>query len=83
MKGPQFLSYMKPLTETLKENGGSGTTSDIIDLVIDKLKIPDHKVDETIPSGQSRFPARTHGSASPSRTTSRQLGLLLSVVWTS
>jgi restriction system protein len=55
MKGPQLLKYMIPLIETLKENGGTGTTSDIIDLVIEKLKIPDDKVDETIPSGQSRI----------------------------
>ena len=34
MKGSQFLEYIIPLVEVLKENGGSGTTSDIIDDVI-------------------------------------------------
>lgn len=54
MKGPQFTTYFKPLLETLKELGGAGKTSDVIDSVIEYLKIPEKKVDERIPSGTSR-----------------------------
>jgi restriction system protein len=54
MKGPQFLNYMMPLIEVLRESGGSGTASDMIDKVIERMKIPDEIVEETIPSGGSR-----------------------------
>ncbi|MBT8365653.1 MAG: restriction endonuclease [Deltaproteobacteria bacterium] len=54
MKGPQFLVYIQPLIEVLKNNGGSGTTSDIIDQVIETMDIPDKEVAKTISSGASR-----------------------------
>ena len=52
-KGPQFLCYIIPIIEVLKENGGSGNVSEVIDKVIEKLKIPEETVMETNPSGQS------------------------------
>lgn len=54
MKGPQFLIYVKPLVEVLRNTGGSGSTADIIDKVIEYMKIPDSEVEETISSGSSR-----------------------------
>lgn len=54
MKGPQFLSYVKPLVEVLRNIGGSGPTADVIDQVISYMKIPDYVVEETISSGASR-----------------------------
>ena len=39
MKGPQFLIYIRPLVEVLRNSGGSGSTADIIDQVIDHMKI--------------------------------------------
>lgn len=54
MKGSQFLKYIIPLINVLKDNGGSGTTSDIIDDVIDKMDIPDEEVEQAIASGASR-----------------------------
>jgi len=54
MKGPQFLIYARPLVEVLRNSGGSGATADIIDKVIEYLKIPDAVVEETISSGASR-----------------------------
>ena len=54
MKGPQFLSYVKPLVEVLRNIGGSGATADVIDQVISYMKIPDSVVEETISSGASR-----------------------------
>lgn len=53
-KGPQFLDYTIPLINVLKENGGSGNASEIIDKVIEKLSIPDNIVAEILPSGESR-----------------------------
>lgn len=54
MKGPQFLNYMNPVLHILKEMGGAGNTSEVIDRVITHLGIPDSEVQELIPSGQSR-----------------------------
>lgn len=54
MKGPQFLVYIRPLVEVLRNSGGSGSTADVIDQVIDHMKIPDEEVEQTISSGASR-----------------------------
>lgn len=55
MKGPQFIQYMKPILHVLKDMGGAGDTSEVIDRVIEYLHIPDKEVQELIPSGQSRI----------------------------
>jgi restriction system protein len=54
MKGPQFLIYIRPLVEVLRNSGGSGSTADIIDQVIDHMNIPDEEVEHKISSGASR-----------------------------
>ena len=54
MKGPQFLVYIRPLVEVLRNSGGSGSTADVIDKVIDHMSIPDEEVEQTISSGASR-----------------------------
>jgi hypothetical protein len=51
MKGPQFLSYVKPLVEVLRNIGGSGATADVIDQVISYMIIPENMVEESISSG--------------------------------
>jgi restriction system protein len=53
MKGPQFLTYVIPILEVLKENGGAGSTSEIIDKVIEKLQIPEEELAKTNNSGQT------------------------------
>jgi len=55
MKGPKFLGYWMPLVEVLKESGGAGTTSEIIDGVIEKMKIPEIKLEETLKSGAPKI----------------------------
>ena len=55
MKGPKFLVYMKPLIEVLRSIGGSGATADVIDKVIEYMKIPEEEVAITIASGASRI----------------------------
>lgn len=51
MKGPDFLKYFEPLIETLKENGGAGKTSEIVDAVINKMDIPEEELEVTLASG--------------------------------
>ncbi len=54
MRGPHFLKYCIPLLRVMKNLGGSGAASEVIDAVIEDLKIPDGEVEQLIPSGQSR-----------------------------
>jgi restriction system protein len=54
MKGPQFLKYINPILETLKEMGGAGTASEVKDKVIQRLNISEADLEETITSGGSR-----------------------------
>ncbi len=49
-----FLAYWIPVIEALKELGGSGRPSEVTDLVIERMQIPDEIVAETIKSGPSR-----------------------------
>ena len=41
---PQFLKYFVPIVESLKDLGGSGTASEVIDLAIDKLGISEKEL---------------------------------------
>ena len=49
-----FLKYWNPVIEVLKELGGSGKPSEVTDLVIEKLNIPEEEVEVTLKSGASR-----------------------------
>ncbi len=53
MKGPKFLTYINPILQTLREMGGAGTTSDVVDKVIDRLNIPDEELEQTNQNGGS------------------------------
>jgi restriction system protein len=53
-KGPEFIRFFKPIIEVLKETGGSGTASEVIDRVIEKMKIPEAEQEMTLKGGQSR-----------------------------
>ncbi|MBZ0182545.1 MAG: restriction endonuclease [Melioribacteraceae bacterium] len=54
MKGPQFLRFIIPLVEVLKENGGSARASEATDLVIKKMNISEKEQEEVIKNGVSR-----------------------------
>ena len=54
LKVPQHFRYIIPIVQVLKELGGSGRAGEVVDLVVDKLNIPDDELNETISSGQSR-----------------------------
>jgi restriction system protein len=53
-KGSQFTRFFKPIIEVLQESGGSGTTAEVIDRVIEKMRIPEAEQEVTLKDGQSR-----------------------------
>ncbi len=50
----EFLKYFIPLVDVLKELGGSGKSSEVTDLVIEKLNISEKELEETLKSGVPR-----------------------------
>lgn len=54
-KGPQFLRYINPIIQALKELGGSGNSAEVVDLVIKNQKISEEEADERLVSGESRI----------------------------
>src|SRR5438876_4750064 len=53
-KGPEFIRFFKPILQILKDSGGSGTTSEVIDRAIELLRIPESEQEATLKNGQSR-----------------------------
>lgn len=53
-KGPKFCRFFKPILQVLHKSGGSGTTSEIIDRVIEISGISEKEQEETIKNGTSR-----------------------------
>jgi len=53
-KGPQFIRFFRPIIEVLQETGGSGTVAEVIDLVIEKMVIPESEQQEILKGGQTR-----------------------------
>ena len=54
-KGPEFFRFFKPILQILKQSGGSGTTSEVIDRAIELLQIPESEQEVTLKNGQSRI----------------------------
>ncbi len=53
-KGPKFIKFFNPILEVLNELGGSGNSSEIKDLVVEKMDIPESELEERLKSGASR-----------------------------
>jgi len=53
-KGPEFLRFIKPLIDVLRDIGGAGRPTDIRPMVIKKLNIPESEAEVTLDSGVSR-----------------------------
>jgi restriction system protein len=53
-KGPQFIRFFRPIIEVLRETGGSGTAAEVIDHVIEKMRIPEIEQEVTLKGGQPR-----------------------------
>ncbi len=54
-KGPEFLRFCRPIIDELRGRGGSGTASEVIDAVIERLKIPETEQKATLKNGTSRL----------------------------
>ena len=48
MKGPQFLRFFRPLVDALNDLGGSATSAEALDAVIEKCGITDEDLQETL-----------------------------------
>jgi restriction system protein len=59
-KVPQHFRYIIPIVGVLKELGGSGRSSEVIDLIVEKLGISDEELQETIKSGPSKIINQIH-----------------------
>lgn len=53
-KGPEFIRFFGPIVQALKEKGGSGTTSEIIDRAIEILGISESEQNQELGSGGSK-----------------------------
>lgn len=76
-KGPQFLQYSEPLITVLRELGGSGSSSEVTDLVIERLQIPDSELEVTNKNGGSRV----KNQIAWARFYMMKAGLLVSSKW--
>ena len=54
-EGAQFVKYFGPLLDALRGLGGSAKAEEAVDRVAEDLKVPDETLNETLPSGGSRF----------------------------
>src|SRR5512147_1111794 len=55
LKVPQHFRYLIPIVEVLKELGGSARSSEVIDLIVEKLRIPEQALLEINKRGQSKI----------------------------
>lgn len=54
-EGAQFVRYFGPLLDALRSLGGSAKPDEAVDQVAQALQISDDVLNETLPSGGSRF----------------------------
>jgi len=59
-KGPEFIRFLKPVIDALKELGGSGKASEVVDLVIENTGISDDELDVTTRTGIPRIKNQIH-----------------------
>jgi restriction system protein len=52
---PGHLRFWIPIIEILKSLGGSGQASEVADQVVERMKIPDEELNETLQSGGSKI----------------------------
>ncbi len=56
----EFVKWMGPTLEALRELDGSGKPREVVDLIAEKSGISDKKLEETLKSGQTRFYNQVH-----------------------
>jgi restriction system protein len=53
-KGSEFSRFIKPLIETLRAMGGSGSSSEVTDAVIEMMDLSEAELSETLKNGASK-----------------------------
>jgi restriction system protein len=51
----EFVKWMGPILDVLRQLGGSGTPKEVVEGIIESLQIPEAKVEEKLKSGMPRF----------------------------
>jgi restriction system protein len=54
-KGEEFSKFILPVIEVLKDIGGSGTSREVTDAVIEKLDISEDELAATLKNGSSKI----------------------------
>lgn len=62
MSAPQseFVRWMGPILDALRQLGGSGKPREVCDLIAEREGLSDKKLEETLKSGQTRFYNQVH-----------------------
>lgn len=62
MRAPQseFVRWMGPILDALRELGGSGKPREVCDLIAERQGLSDKKLEQTLKSGQTRYYNQVH-----------------------
>ena len=56
----EFVKWMGPMLDALRELGGSGKPREVSELIAERCNVSDEKLEETLKSGQTRFYNQVH-----------------------
>ncbi len=56
----EFVKWMGPMLDALRELGGSGKPREVVDLIAERQNVTEKRYDETLKSGQTRFYNQVH-----------------------
>lgn len=56
----EFIRWMGPMLDALRELGGSGKPREVVDLIAERCDLSDERLEETLKSGQTRFYNQAH-----------------------
>jgi restriction system protein len=56
----EFVRWMSPILDALRELGGSGKPREVLDLISERYGMTDKKLEELLKSGQTRFYNQVH-----------------------
>lgn len=59
-KGPEFIRFFRPILEVLRELGGSGTASEIVDRSLEISKVSEAEQEAVNKNGLSRVKNQVH-----------------------
>jgi restriction system protein len=59
-KGPEFIRFFRPILEVLRELGGSGTASEIVDRSLEVAKVTEAEQEAVNKNGMSRVKNQVH-----------------------